>query len=453
MLLDKLIIKGYKMKKNIAYMLLVSIIIQGCGGSDTGGKSSFTTGNQSPLIDAKTSYDIPENQKEAFEIKSTDKTLVSYFIAGEDAADLHVDILTGEVVFREKTDFEKKPMYKITVVVQDKVNNRAEQNVTLNITNIDEATIPVITQTDIRGSFTEAESQKAFTTVWKTDNEGVSNDNQIKIPTIGDGYDYRVDWGDGTMTTGVTADIVHTYATKGIYTVKIDGKFPHLAFSKNRGAASDSKKVISMEHWGEIEWTSMAGAFDGCSNMVGNARDKPNLSKVTNMEYMFVGAAKFNQDIGDWDVSNVTNMLCLLGSAKEFNQDIGAWNVSNVTNMTAIFFGNVKFNQDLTSWDVSNVRDMTKAFYKTSIFNGNIEEWDVSKVTNMSNMFFDAKAFNQDISNWNVSNVTDMSNMFFKASAFNQDLESWDVSSVTNMDGIFTEAIGLDAIPSWVTKK
>ena len=205
------------MKKNIAYMLLVSMIIQGCGESDYGSKSSFTTGNQSPLIDAKSSYNIPENQKEAFEIKATDKTLVSYFIAGEDAADLHVDILTGEVVFRDKTDFETKSIYKITVVVQDSVNNRAEQNITLNITDIDETTVPVIIKTDSEDSFTEAESQKAFVTVWKTDNEGVSNDNQIKIPTIGDGYNYRVDWGDGTMTTGITGDITHTYANKGIY--------------------------------------------------------------------------------------------------------------------------------------------------------------------------------------------------------------------------------------------
>lgn len=441
------------MKRNIAYIALISTLIIGCGGSSSGGKSSFTTGNQSPLIDAKTSYNIPENQKRAFDIKATDKTLVSYFLAGADAADLHVDILTGEVVFRDKTDFETKSTYKITVVVQDQVNNRAEQNITLNIMDIDESTIPVITQSDSANTFSTAESKNAFITVWKTDNIGVSNDNQIKIPTIGDGYNYRVDWGDGTMTTGITGDITHTYATKGIYTVKIDGKFPHLAFSKNRGAASDSKKIISMEQWGKIEWTSMAGAFDGCSNMLGNARDKPNLSNVKNMEYMFIDAKKFNQDIGDWDVSNVTNMLCLLGGAKSFNQDIGAWNVSNVTNMVAIFFGNSKFNQDLSSWDVSNVTDMTKAFYGTDIFNSDITGWNLSKVTNMSHMFYKAISFNQNIGNWNVSNVTNMRNMFFKASSFNQDLESWDVSSVTNMDGIFTGAKGLETIPSWVNKE
>jgi len=440
------------MKKNILYILLISMIIQGCGSSNES-KPSFTTGNQSPLIDARSSYNIPENQKKAFDIKATDKTLVSYFVAGKDASDLHVDILTGEVVFRDKTDFEKKAIYKIIVVVQDSVNNRAEKNVTLNIIDINESTISTVPESTIQGSFSDAESAKAFITVWKTDNTGVSNDNQIKIPTIGDGYNYRVDWGDGSTTIDITEDITHTYAIKGTYTVKIDGKFPRLAFSKNRGAGSDAQKVISMEHWGDIEWTSMAGAFDGCSNMVGNARDKPNLSKVTNMEYMFVAAKKFNQDIGDWDVSKVKNMLCFLGDATSFNQDIGAWDVSNVTNMGAIFFGATSFNQDLTVWDVSNVKNMTKAFYKTKAFNGNITEWDVSNVTRMSHMFFNATNFNQDIRTWNVEKVREMSKMFFKATSFNQDLENWNVSNDTNTSGMFTEAKSLQVLPSWIKNK
>ena len=440
------------MKKNIAYMLLVSMIIQGCGESDSGGKSSFTTGNEAPVIDAKTTYNIPENRQKAFDIKATDKTLLTYFIAGPDAKDLHVDVLTGEVVFRDKPDFETKSQYKITVVVEDKVKNRSEKNVTLNILNVDESTIPVINEVTKSVPFDEPNSDKYFITRWKTDNEGESSSRQIKIPTLGDDYNYSVDWGDGKSTVGITGDIIHDYNRAGTYTVKIDGEFPRISFSKNHNK-SDAKKLVSIEQWGKIEWKSMAGSFDGCSNMVGNSRDKPNLSKVTNMEYMFLGANKFNEDISRWDVSYVTNMLCLFEAASSFNQDIGAWNVSNVTNMVGIFFGASSFNQDLTAWNVSKVTDMNSAFFKAGAFNGDVTKWNVGNVTNMNNMFSQATSFNQDIGDWNVSNVQNMASMFFKATSFNQNLADWNVSNVINMDGMFTETTALDSRPRWFTQR
>jgi surface protein len=433
--------------KNIACLLFISIIIQGCGESNSG-SSSFTTGSQAPVIDAKESYNIPENRQKAFDIKATDKTLLTYFIAGQDAKDFHVDILTGEVVFRNTPDFETKSQYKLTVVVEDTVKNRSEQNVTLNIIDVDESTIPVINESTKSTPFSEPNSDKYFITRWKTDNEGESNSKQIKIPTLGDDYNYSVDWGDGTSTIGITGDIIHDYNIEGTYTVKINGDFPRISFSKNH-EKSDAKKLVSIEQWGKIEWKSMAGSFDGCSNMVGNSRDKPNLSKVTNMEYMFLGATKFNEDIGAWDVSSITNMLCLFGASSSFNQDIGGWNVSNVTNMVGLFFGASKFNQDLTAWNVSKVTDMNSAFFKAGAFNGNVTGWNVEKVTNMNNMFSQASKFNQDIGTWNVSNVQDMAGMFFKATSFNQNLADWDVSKVTNMDGMFTETTSLDKRPLW----
>lgn len=436
------------MKYNTLVILFASIILLGCGGSNSGTKSSFNEANLAPVIDAKDSFDVLENKREAFTIKAVDKSLLTYSLSGTDFSDFQVDVLTGEVVFLQAPDFEEKEKYEVVAVVEDSVKHRSTKKITVNIIDVDEAIIPVIKEENLSNPFSDPESTRYFITRWKTDNQGETNSTQIKIPTIGDDYNYSVDWGDGTSTVGITGDVIHTYPIAGTYTVKIDGAFPRIAFSKNHNS-SDAKKLISIERWGNIKWKSMAGAFDGCINLVGNARDKPDLSLVKNMEYMFLNAKNFNQDIGGWDVSTVTNMLCLFGGASSFNQDIGNWNVSNVINMVGVFFGASNFNQDLNSWNVSKVNDMNSAFFKATSFDGDIRDWNVFLVRNMNNMFFTAPTFNQDISDWNVSSVTNMAGMFFKASAFDQDLNPWNVASTVNTDGMFTDTSSLTSLPTW----
>ncbi|WP_434324813.1 BspA family leucine-rich repeat surface protein [Mycoplasma capricolum] len=106
------------------------------------------------------------------------------------------------------------------------------------------------------------------------------------------------------------------------------------------------------------------------------------------------------------------------------------WNTSNITNMEWMFTGAQKFNQDLSKWDVSKVTNMNSMFTNAEMFNQDISKWDVSKVTNMYSMFAGAKMFNQDISKWDTSKVTDMSFMFYEASNFKQNISSWNVSNL-----------------------
>ena len=48
----------------------------------------------------------------------------------------------------------------------------------------------------------------------------------------------------------------------------------------------------------------------------------------------------------------------LVYDAKSFNQPLNNWDVSKVTNMSYMFRGARSFNQPLDNWNVSNVREM-----------------------------------------------------------------------------------------------
>ncbi len=293
-------------------------------------------------------------------------------------------------------------------------------------------------------------SQTPFVTTWKTDNSGSSCNSCITIPTFsGETYNYDVDWNnDGTFDQfGITGSVTHDYGTVGTYIIKIQGAFPRIFFHNS----GDKQKILSVDQWGSINWTSMESAFSGCSNFVNNAPDVPDLTNVTNMKYMFYKASSFDQDIGGWDVSNVTNMAYMFYEASSFDQDIGGWDVSSVTNMKYMFNEASSFDQDIGGWDVSNVTNMNSMFRYNSTFNQDIGGWDVSSVTNMAYMFYEASSFDQDIGGWDVSNVTTMYYMFGSASAFNQYIGDWDVSNVTSMYYMFGSANAFNQdIGGWI---
>ena len=214
-----------------------------------------------------------------------------------------------------------------------------------------------------------------FVTTWSV--QGSSGSPTV-IPTTGSGYNYNVNWGDGGIdTTTYTGNAMHTYADAGTYTVRISGDFPRIYFNAGEGN-DNSNSIIAINQWGTGQWTSMEHAFSGATNLIGDATDRPDLSRVTDMWGMFRHASKFNEDIGDWNVSNVERMGTLFEHTDEFNQDISRWDVSNVSNMEWMFASATAFNQDISRWDVRGVTNMSSIFNGASDFSQNLGAWYIT---------------------------------------------------------------------------
>ena len=129
-------------------------------------------------------------------------------------------------------------------------------------------------------------------------------------------------------------------------------------------------------------------------------------------DYYVSGAERFDSDISKWDVSRVTNMHFMFSSAKAFNGDVSKWDVSSVTSMQDMFAAAETFNGDVSNWDVGRVAVMRGMFYEASAFNGDISKWDVSRVTTMMYMFLGAGSFSQTLCGaWAVSKA-DQTRMF-----------------------------------------
>ena len=281
-------------------------------------------------------------------------------------------------------------------------------------------------------------SQDEFIFTW----QATDAQKELATPTSGTGYDYTIDWGDGTIETNLNGFRSHTYTSNGTYTITIQGTFPAIAFGNNPDFRVPAQ-LVSVEQWGTNMWTNMTRAFSGCSNVVINATDRPNLSNTTSLEKMFDGTTNLvdnGGELGNWDVSTIENMADMFRNSG-MNVNIGSWNVGNVVNFIGMFTGNTAFNQNISGWNigefVTGSINMRAMFDSASSFNNPLNAWDMSKVTNVSSMFGFATAFNQPLDNWNTSNVQNMGGMFFGASDFDQNVGDWNLSSVTAMAAMF----------------
>merc|ERR1719473_359683 len=83
---------------------------------------------------------------------------------------------------------------------------------------------------------------------------------------------------------------------------------------------------------------------------------------------MFYNAPHLNGDLSKWDVSRVTDMSFMFSDASSFNGDLSKWDVSKVTFMIDMFYNAFSFKGDLSKWNVSKLlpREGENMFYGDS---------------------------------------------------------------------------------------
>lgn len=250
---------------------------------------------------------------------------------------------------------------------------------------------------------TKGEDKKPFITRW----QGTAGQT-LRIPIVGNNFKIVVKKDGTTLEEKVItveqadAPYILNTATDGEYTIEAGPEnVKYIQFVDDQIKRGSAEALLTVEQFGDVEWSSMFQAFYGCKNMTFGAMvGKPNLSKVTDMSQMFRACSKFNEPIGNWDVSSVTKMVATFFNCPIFNQNLNDWDVSHVTTMSQIFRWCIKFNQPLDKWKVSNVTNMVAMFMSCREFAQTLSSWDVSNVTDMNLMFAGCNAYNEDLSGW-----------------------------------------------------
>lgn len=190
-----------------------------------------------------------------------------------------------------------------------------------------------------------------------------------------------VDWGDGTVDTGITSDNpTHTYATAGTHSISVTGSAVVVLFN---GSGSEGK-LRTVTNLGALGWNNFNNAFRNCSSMTSFICGDTDTSSVTDMVAMFLSCTSLSTiDVSQFDTSNVTSMASMFNGTRPTVLDVSNFDVSNVTNMNRLFRSVRAATLDVSQWNMSSVQNIGEMFVGCSFLeNLDIDGWDVTSVTN-----------------------------------------------------------------------
>lgn len=323
-----------------------------------------------------------------------------------------------------------------------------------------------------------------FKTTWD------ASSGSIAVPVVAGSvynFEYRIDGGNW-VTYSDTPTVNHELVIGGLagtITLEIrtmNGGFPSFIF----GNTGDKDKILSIEQWGNNQWINVAfiNAYYGCSNLVINATDAPDLTLVNSLNTTFRGCTSLTTfdaenwitagignlnslfyqctnlttiNISSWDVSSVTQLLNTFRNCQSLvSIDLSNWTTTSLTAINNCFNGCLVLTSlDISNWYVEDLTSLQSTFFNCNNINGlNFSGWTTSSLTNCLQTFRGCDNLTSlDLSGWDMSNVTTISSMFNASDNLETiGVSGWTTSSLENINAAFFNCTALSGenVSNWI---
>ena len=269
----------------------------------------------------------------------------------------------------------------------------------------------------------------------------VSTREMYKNVDVGDSFriygNYLINSSDMTsMFEGVIARCY--YGCGNGYTSRPSSDFGRFTTSTNSMYKNSELPSMNFSDATFSSLTDTGSMFEGYKPMVKNPilmPERDNISKLTNMKYMFkntsVDNSSYSLDLSSFNTENITDMSYLFGS----------------DNINTNYQRKIIFGTHFTTKNVTNMQGMFKNLTLGSEQLFFDSQFNTSMVTNMSEMFMGL--INKSpltLSTFNTEKVTDMSSMFANSTTTSIDITGFKTNHLSNSSEMFRNNKNLTTI-------
>ena len=276
------------------------------------------------------------------------------------------DSSTGYISGQETTE--------ISLSVGDRVRDNAFVDYTVTGQATSGTSVGNVKDTGLTGC-PSTPPANAFVSVWDTRNvsSGSTPSTTIALPydQAGGARNFDVDWGDGTVETGVTTTGMHTYDVAGIYEIRITGTYKGIRNSR------DHNKLLKIKQWGALELVSdnTFSFYDNQNLDLSEVTDVLNTTGATVLSYFFGACTSLStiNRVDEWNISNITNIVSMFSNCTNLPVNVSDWDVTSVANANSFMIN--------TALTPSNLDAIYNGWGSQNVINGVTVDFTPTKYT------------------------------------------------------------------------